>query len=45
MKFIVDLQEAKKLERYYTELLGATLNSDVPGRTFKEYYQDKYNKR
>ena len=32
-----DLQEAIQLERYYTELLGATLNSDVPGRTHKEY--------
>ena len=29
--------EAIKLERYYMELLGATLNSDVPGRTKKEY--------
>ena len=32
-----NLQEAAKLERYYTELLGATLNSNVPGRTHKEY--------
>ena len=31
-----DKQDARKLERYYIELLGATLNSDVPGRTRKE---------
>ena len=50
-----DLENAKKLERYYIELLGASLNSDVPGRTDeeykKEYYQNnkqkinKYNKK
>ncbi len=39
-----DLQEAKKLERYYTELLGASLNTEVPGRTVKEYYQDNKEK-
>ena len=39
-----DLQEAKKLERYYTELLGATLNFEVPGRTKKEYRQDNKEK-
>jgi predicted GIY-YIG superfamily endonuclease len=36
------LEEAAKLERYYTELLGATLNTQVPNRSKKEY-QDKYN--
>tara|TARA_R110001632_G_scaffold86663_1_gene188945 strand:+ start:348 stop:884 length:537 start_codon:yes stop_codon:yes gene_type:complete len=30
------LEEAIKLERYYMELLEATLNSEVPGRTRKE---------
>jgi predicted GIY-YIG superfamily endonuclease len=32
-----DVHEARKLERHYTELLGATLNTNVPGRTHKEY--------
>ena len=32
------LEEAIKLERYYMELLEATLNSEVPGRTKKEYH-------
>ena len=44
-----NLEEATRLERYYTELLSATLNSEVPGRTQKErdawykpiYYQQK----
>ena len=33
-----DKEEAIKLERYYMELLEATLNSEVPGRTKKEYH-------
>ena len=39
-----DIEEAIKLERYYTELLGATLNTQVPGRTLKEYWQVYYKK-
>tara|TARA_R110000751_G_scaffold82854_1_gene166578 strand:+ start:112 stop:615 length:504 start_codon:yes stop_codon:yes gene_type:complete len=30
------LEEAIRLERYYTELLSSTLNTQVPGRTQKE---------
>ncbi len=37
------LEEATKLERYYAELLGATLNTQVPSRTKKEY-SNKYKK-
>jgi predicted GIY-YIG superfamily endonuclease len=37
-----DLEEAIKLERYYTELLGATLNTQVQGRTDKEFWQMYY---
>ena len=37
------LEEAAKLERYYTELLGATLNTQVPSRT-KQEYAAKYKK-
>jgi hypothetical protein len=33
-----DVYEARKLERYYVELLGATLNTEVPSRTLKEYH-------
>ena len=36
-----DVYEARKLERYYTELLGATLNTNVAGRTEKEW-KEKY---
>jgi len=34
-------------ERYYVELLNATLNSFIPGRTQKEYYKDniEYHKQ
>tara|TARA_R110000787_G_scaffold180709_1_gene292810 strand:+ start:9 stop:581 length:573 start_codon:yes stop_codon:yes gene_type:complete len=39
-----DLEEAIKLERYYIELLGATLNSDVPGRTVTEWANQYYHK-
>ena len=35
----LDFEEARKIERNYIEKLNATLNSDVPGRTFKEYLQ------
>ena len=37
-----DLEEAIKLERYYTELLGTTLNTQVQGRTNEEYWQMYY---
>jgi hypothetical protein len=39
-----DKQGTKKLERYYMELLGATLNSDIPGRTKQEYDNDNKQK-
>ena len=32
-------------ERHYLELLGATLNRNVPGRTMKEYYRDTKEER
>ena len=32
--------ELHQKERYYIELLGATLNSRIPNRTKKEYYED-----
>jgi len=39
-----DLQEAKKLERYYMELLGATLNKQTPGITKTESHYLWVNK-
>ena len=33
-----------KKERKYIEKLNATLNSDIPGRTTKEYYKDNKDK-
>ena len=36
-----NVNEARARERYWIEELKATLNSDIPGRTFKEYCQDK----
>ena len=35
-----DANEARAKERYWYEQLNASLNSDVPGRTIKEYYED-----
>jgi hypothetical protein len=32
--------EAEALERYYTELFNCGMNSNVPGRTQKQYYED-----
>jgi len=43
-KTYCDKQDARKLERYYIELLGASLNSDIPGRIKKEYYNDNKQK-
>tara|TARA_R110000796_G_scaffold249829_1_gene378067 strand:+ start:459 stop:1004 length:546 start_codon:yes stop_codon:yes gene_type:complete len=33
-------EELLKFERHHTEILGATLNKQVQGRTKEEYYQD-----
>jgi predicted outer membrane protein len=35
-----DGQEASKVERHFVEKLKATLNSNIPSRTQKEYRQD-----
>jgi hypothetical protein len=34
-----DANEAKARERYYLELLNAQLNSSIPGRSQKEYFE------
>ena len=34
-----DKNEAKKRERYYIELYKPELNTEIPGRTGKEYYE------
>ena len=36
----IDGNDAKKRERYWIEILKATLNMVIPGRTQKEYYED-----
>ena len=36
----IDGNDAKKKERYWIEELKATLNSEIPLRTNKEYYED-----
>jgi len=38
-------EELLRFERYHMELLEAELNSQVPGRTKKEYYKDNVEKR
>lgn len=40
----VDKRNLHTRERYYLELLGATLNKVVPTRELKEYYQDNKQK-
>ena len=40
----IDENEACKHERRYFELLGATLNSNIPSRNRKEYYIDNAEK-
>lgn len=39
-----DKQELHKRERYYIELLGASLNSQIPNRSQKEYEKDNKDK-
>jgi hypothetical protein len=39
-----DSNEARARERYYYELLNASLNMVYPNRTSKEYYQDHKDK-
>ena len=39
-----DKQELHKRERFYIELLGASLNSQIPNRSKKEYDEDNKDK-
>ncbi len=39
-----DSNEAKKRERYYIELYKPKLNTEIPGRTDKEYYTENFEK-
>jgi hypothetical protein len=36
----LDFEEAKKIERYYIETFNASLNSFIPSRTQKEFYEN-----
>ena len=38
----IDGNDAKKKERYWIETLKATLNTEIPGRTPKEYSKEYY---
>ena len=39
-----DALEARKQERYFIEAVGATLNRNIPSRTYKEYFVDHAEK-
>lgn len=41
----IDVYEAVKRERYFVEILNATLNCQIPSRTIKEYYEDNKEKK